>query len=1251
MNFLEEHSGDLLMNQRVPSHLCVTSPSVVVNGAFHGNSTVSVMDTQLPHVVIEEQPQQRGFRYRYECEGQSHGGLQGEKTERNSKSYPSIRVKNYTGPARVEVSLVTDENPPRIHAHKLVGKNCEDGVCRMDIPSTASVICFPFLCIQHVTRKKAVEALLHRIKADRKLKEQLSGAHLSSQPHTSAEDNLLVMEQAQEQARSMALNKVRLQFQVFLPDAEGRYLTMLPPVVSQPIYDSKAPGASTLKICRMDKFGGCCTGNEEVFLLCEKVQKEDIQVCFVEYDSDNNVKWQACGNFSPLDVHRQFAIVFRTPPYIDTEIDRAVNVMIMLQRKSDGAVSEPKAFTYYPQNRDKDLIARKRRKKLPLDSAQFNGDGGPGSGQGGPGGEMGNRFEPLGPWGFGGGGGGMGGQSHGSYQVIMPNGNIFDQLNVLPATVEQAVKEEFSRSPETTTASEFCQDLLENPLGTIVWPNDLEMDAAPSLRHPSQLVTTSAEMTSALKPQPDSCLCHRVKEQSGDHKDRKSSGGDKDRKGSGDDKEWEASDKDRKDSADDKDRKGLEKEMKESGDDKDRKGSSGDDKDDRKGSDKKEMKDDEHAQGADDPQTSLKHAEANGGETASNGGQPSEPGRSESSLSRHCGADAVHRDQRKLCEQSETAGITRTHTQQRGTKQQHTATLIMDSRAAGGQRADKEHGKAHGIPSGGECGDVCLSSTQGREVTVSEGVRSDEGFSDASSVKEEDREPKNSRLPPHKSSKTEDAEQGKNVGSCPVRAATAVVKRVMQRVMAKTVLALRDYSETGDPRYLLLVQRHLTSTRNENGDLPLHLAVINNQTTALRHLLTVMMSLPSASQVINTFNYIRQTALHLAAIMQQPQHVELLLQAGADPTLADRDGNTPAHLAVLHGSVQCLQSLVKYLRPSVTLADPFPELDYLNYDGYSPVHLATLRGSVEMLRLLVHGHADVDVGDGKSGRTALHHAVENDDLPVAGFLLMEAKADVNARCFDGNTPLHVACCRGLIGMVALLMTAGAQTTVENEEIPPDEDRGEEGEGKEGKESVERGSRRCRRGLQPRDYAAGKDRLRILRMLLGDTASEGDGANKRGHSHAAVETDLLDDPDLTVDPGIDDESCLHPADGGAKQDEGLMMHKLTYDSSVAVSLASQTASILPEKEKLSDEENTALSKLLDPVDAGKDVLELAARLGYDTLVPALEVMASSGSSPTQYLLNYNETYGSVSKLRECLLSMERDDAVKILDSHL
>ena len=36
---------------------------------------------------------------------------------------------------------------------------------------------------------------------------------------------------------------------------------------------SEAPNASNLKIVRMDRTAGCVTGGEEVYLLCDKVQK------------------------------------------------------------------------------------------------------------------------------------------------------------------------------------------------------------------------------------------------------------------------------------------------------------------------------------------------------------------------------------------------------------------------------------------------------------------------------------------------------------------------------------------------------------------------------------------------------------------------------------------------------------------------------------------------------------------------------------------------------------------------------------------------------------------------------------------------------------------------------------------------------------------------------------------------------------------------------------------------------------------
>ncbi|ESO88995.1 hypothetical protein LOTGIDRAFT_106471 [Lottia gigantea] len=513
-----------------------------------------------PQVAIIEEPQSRGFRFRYECEGPSHGGLQGTSSERGRKTYPSIKIENYDGPARIEVSLVNVDNDKN-HPHKLVGKNCEDGICVMEVKETYGPIHFQNMSVQHVTKKKAVEVLQKRIKNKLLRDKKIFLRNL----------NAIVSLSTSEQAKSTQLNNVKLCFQVYVQDSETQQcIIALPPVYSNSIHDSKSPGASTLKICRMDKYGGCCTGNEEVFLLCEKVQKEDIAVKFFELDSQNGeIKWESFGNFGPLDVHRQFAIVFRTPSYFNTNIEKAVNVFIVLQRKSDGETSDPKSFTYYPQNLGKAYSSR--------------------------------------------------------------------------------------------------------------------------------------------------------------------------------------------------------------------------------------------------------------------------------------------------------------------------------------------------------------------------------------SIK----------------------------------------------IIERTLTAMQDYAETSDIRYLLLVQRHLASVQNKNGDLPIHLAVINDQLPALQSFLGVMSTLPNCNHKVNSFNYLRQTPLHLAVLTKQPSAIELLLHYGADPGIMDRYGNTAANLAVQCNNIPCLKSLLKYLRPGVKATSPFPELNYMNYGGFCPAHIAAQNGNVEILRLLYKGKACLDLPDGKSGRTPLHHAVESDDLSVASYLLME----------------------------------------------------------------------------------------------------------------------------------------------------------------------------------------------------------------------------------------------------------------------
>lgn len=56
-----------------------------------------------------------------------------------------------------------------------------------------------------------------------------------------------------------------------------------------------------------------------------------------------------------------------------------------------------------------------------------------------------------------------------------------------------------------------------------------------------------------------------------------------------------------------------------------------------------------------------------------------------------------------------------------------------------------------------------------------------------------------------------------------------------------------------------------------------------------------------------------QTPLHLAVITRQTKVVEVLLRAGADPSLVDKDGRSPIHLAALAGDSASLRSLLAHL--------------------------------------------------------------------------------------------------------------------------------------------------------------------------------------------------------------------------------------------------------------------------------------------------------------------------------------------------
>jgi len=89
----------------------------------------------------------------------------------------------------------------------------------------------------------------------------------------------------------------------------------------------------------------------------------------------------------------------------------------------------------------------------------------------------------------------------------------------------------------------------------------------------------------------------------------------------------------------------------------------------------------------------------------------------------------------------------------------------------------------------------------------------------------------------------------------------------------------------------------------------------------------------------------------------------------------------------------------------------------------APVADAAEHGQGALVRELLAKSADVNAAQ-VDGMTALHWAVNNDDVETAG-LLVKSRANVNATNRYGVPPLSIACTNGNAAMVRLLLGAGA----------------------------------------------------------------------------------------------------------------------------------------------------------------------------------------------------------------------------------
>ena len=189
-------------------------------------------------------------------------------------------------------------------------------------------------------------------------------------------------------------------------------------------------------------------------------------------------------------------------------------------------------------------------------------------------------------------------------------------------------------------------------------------------------------------------------------------------------------------------------------------------------------------------------------------------------------------------------------------------------------------------------------------------------------------------------------------------------------------------------------------------------AACNGHTETVRYLV----GLPGVD--LHHKNYEGDTAL---AACEHPAVMEVLIDAGADIETKSNLGRTPLHWASMKGQVARMKVLVK-AGSQMCVADK---------EGLSCLAFAAYFGHTEAVRYLVglpEVHINQKGGLAREERTALGFAITRVHADVVR-VLIDAGADIEAWETNGCRPLHLACMNEEIAIVKMLVKADAEVRV------------------------------------------------------------------------------------------------------------------------------------------------------------------------------------------------------------------------------
>lgn len=147
--------------------------------------------------------------------------------------------------------------------------------------------------------------------------------------------------------------------------------------------------------------------------------------------------------------------------------------------------------------------------------------------------------------------------------------------------------------------------------------------------------------------------------------------------------------------------------------------------------------------------------------------------------------------------------------------------------------------------------------------------------------------------------------------------------------------------------------------------------------------------------------------------------VQRLLQRGFDPNTVDPEGHSGVMLALMNESWEVAATLI---------AHPDFKAHQFNAAGETPLMLAALKGQLALCVLLVDRGARVN----HPGWAPLHYAASGGNEAVIRFLL-DQNAFVDAESPNRTTPLMMAARYGSEEVVLMLLEAGADARLRNDQ--------------------------------------------------------------------------------------------------------------------------------------------------------------------------------------------------------------------------